>query len=87
MPATFVFGLVFGWLMLRTNSIILAILGHSVNNLLVLLTVTYWQEINTYAIFLMEKKESLILSSMIAAFSFVLIVLLLSFPKLTRKVK
>jgi uncharacterized protein len=37
MPATFVLGLLLGWIMLRTRNIILAILGHSLNNFLVLL--------------------------------------------------
>ena len=73
MPATFVLGLLLGWLMIRTNSLILSILAHSINNLLVLLTVTYWQQINTYAFFLMEKKEKLVLSGMIALLSLILI--------------
>ncbi len=73
MPATFVLGLLLGWLMIRTNSLILAILGHSINNLLVLLTVTFWQQINTHAIFLMEKEEKLLLSGMVAIFSLILI--------------
>lgn len=82
MPATFALGLLLGWLMIRTNSLILAIFGHSINNLLVLLTVTYWQQINTYAFFLMEKKEKLVLSGMIALLSLILIYFLsLNFRK------
>lgn len=73
MPATFVLGLFLGWIMIRTNSIIAAIMGHSINNLLVLLTVTYWQQINTHAIFLMEKEDKLILSGFVIALSIILI--------------
>jgi len=74
-PATFVLGLLLGWIMIRTRSILLAIIGHSINNLLVLLTVTYWQEINTHAIFLMEENELLWLSTLIMGFSVILIIL------------
>ena len=73
MPATFVLGLFLGWIMIRTNSIIAAIMGHSINNLLVLLTVTYWQQINTHAIFLMGKEDKLILSGFVIALSLILI--------------
>jgi len=74
-PATFVLGLLLGWIMIRTRSILLAIIGHAINNLLVLLTVTYWQEINTHAIFLMEENELLWLSTLIMGFSVILIIL------------
>jgi len=73
MPATFVLGLFLGWIMIRTNSIIAAIMGHSINNLLVLLTVTYWQQINTHAIFLMGKEDKLILSGFVIALSIIMI--------------
>jgi uncharacterized protein len=46
-PATFVLGLLLGWLMIGTKNIGLAILGHSLNNLLVLLSVTYHKELDT----------------------------------------
>ena len=81
MPATFVLGLLLGWLMIRTNSLILCILAHSINNLLVLLTVTFWQEINTFPLFLMEKKETIQLSSLLVVFSLILIYLLSLWPK------
>jgi len=81
MPATFVLGILLGWLMIRTQSLILAILAHSLNNLLVLFIVTYWSEINTFALFLMDKKESIILSSLLVVFSLILIYLLSLWPK------
>lgn len=40
-PATFVLGLLLGWLMVRTKNIGLAIAGHAINNLLVLLSITF----------------------------------------------
>jgi membrane protease YdiL (CAAX protease family) len=90
MPATFVLGLLLGWLMIRTNSLILCILAHSLNNLLVLLTVTFWQDINTFPLFLMEKKETIELSSLLVVFSLILIYLLSLWPKrkiITRQAK
>lgn len=44
-PATFVLGLLLGWLMIRSRNILLCIAGHAINNLLVLLTITYQKEI------------------------------------------
>ncbi len=46
-PATFVLGLLLGWLMTGTRNIGLAILGHSLNNLLVLLSITYHTQLET----------------------------------------
>jgi uncharacterized protein len=40
-PATFVLGLILGWLMIRSHNILLCIAGHAINNLLVLLTITF----------------------------------------------
>ncbi|WP_297092479.1 CPBP family intramembrane glutamic endopeptidase [uncultured Draconibacterium sp.] len=73
MPATFVLGLLLGWLMLRTNNIFVAIIGHSINNAMVLLAVTYWQSIHEYSIYLLERDELLILSALVMALSIVLI--------------
>lgn len=46
-PATFVLGLLLGWLMVKTRNIGLAIIGHALNNLLVLLSITYHNELET----------------------------------------
>lgn len=81
MPATFVLGLILGWLMIRTRSLILTILGHSINNLLVLLTIRYWEQINTYALYRIEKQEMLQLSGLIVIVSVVFIYLLTLWPK------
>ncbi len=73
MPATFILGLLLGWIMIRANNIILSILGHSINNLLVLLSITYWEKISTHAIYLLEKKEFMRLSSLVVLLSLILI--------------
>jgi membrane protease YdiL (CAAX protease family) len=85
-PATFVLGLLLGWIMVRTRNILLAIIGHSINNLLVLLTITYWEQINTHAIFLMEQKELLQVSSWLILLSVILIILATTkWSKITKK--
>jgi membrane protease YdiL (CAAX protease family) len=74
-PATFVLGLLLGWLVVRTDSIILAILGHSINNAMVLLTITYWKSINEFPIYLMEKKDFYYTSALVVLGSLILIYL------------
>ena len=86
MPATFVLGVLLGWLMIRTNSILLAILGHSLNNLIVLLTITYWEQMSTHAIYLIGKEEKLMLSGLVIGVSLILIYFSTLWPfKKTRK--
>jgi membrane protease YdiL (CAAX protease family) len=74
-PATFVLGLLLGWIMIRTDNILLAILGHSVNNFLVLIAITYWQEIQSNAFYLMGKEKVYYTSLLIVLLSLVLIFL------------
>lgn len=68
-PATFVLGLLLGWIVLRTNSIVLAILGHAINNFLVLLSITYWDKISVHAFYLLEKENRYYISSLIILLS------------------
>lgn len=72
-PATFILGLLLGWLMLRTNNIFVAILGHSINNAWVLLTMKYWEQLSEHPIYLLEKNNFLILSGLVIALSLILI--------------
>lgn len=72
-PATFILGMLLGWIVLRTHSLLLSILGHSINNLLVLLSITYWKQISTFGIYLMDKKDFLFTSWLVVFFSLVLI--------------
>jgi membrane protease YdiL (CAAX protease family) len=44
-PATFILGIILGWLMIRTHNILVCIAGHSINNLLVLLTISFQQQL------------------------------------------
>ncbi|NCB07654.1 MAG: CPBP family intramembrane metalloprotease [Bacteroidia bacterium] len=74
-PATFVLGLLLGWIMLRTQNIFLSILGHSINNFLVLITVTYWEKISSCSIYLMDKKDLHVISILVVSLSLILIYL------------
>lgn len=74
-PATFVLGLLLGWIMLRTNNILLAILGHSINNFLVLISLTYWQEIRAHSFYLMGKDKVYLTSFLVVLLSLILIFL------------
>ena len=73
MPATFVLGLLLGWLMLRTNNILVAIIGHSINNSLVLLVVTFGDRFREHAIFLQEKEQFVTFAGLIMGLSLILI--------------
>ena len=72
MPATFILGLLVGWLILRTNNIFVAIIGHSMNNAWVLLTVTFWDELKEQPIYLLEKENFLYLSGFVMLLSIIL---------------
>ncbi|TKG95562.1 CPBP family intramembrane metalloprotease [Puteibacter caeruleilacunae] len=48
-PATFTLGLLLGWIMVRTQNILLCIIGHALNNFLVLLSIEYYEQINETA--------------------------------------
>jgi membrane protease YdiL (CAAX protease family) len=84
-PATFVLGLLLGWIMLRTNNILLAILGHSINNFLVLLSLTYWEDIRSHAFYLMGKGTVYLTSFLVVLLSLLLIFLFSS--KLVKRKK
>lgn len=73
--ATFILGLLLGWVMVRTRNIFLSILIHALNNFIVLLTITYWAEIKSHPIMLMEKQSLLYSSGLTILFSLVLIYL------------
>jgi membrane protease YdiL (CAAX protease family) len=79
-PATFVLGLLLGWIVIRTNNIILAIIGHSINNFLVLLSITFWKEIRSNAFYLMDKGKIYFISLLIVLLS-ILLIYFLSYKK------
>ncbi|PIF02392.1 MAG: hypothetical protein CR996_00490 [Draconibacterium sp.] len=72
-PATFVLGLLLGWITIRTKSIFLAILGHSINNFLVLLNITFFSQIQSHAIYMMEKEKLHLLSVLVVLLSLIVI--------------
>jgi len=75
-PATFVLGLVLGILMLRTRNIYLCILGHAINNGLVLISIQYWDQIQKTSFVQSDKSNQLIISALISAAALALILLL-----------
>jgi membrane protease YdiL (CAAX protease family) len=75
-PATFILGLVLGILMVRTRNIILCILGHAINNGLVLISIQYWQVIQKTSFFTSSKSTQLLISIFIAISSLIIIFLL-----------
>ena len=86
-PATFLLGLLLGWTMVITRNIFVCIIGHSINNLLVLLSIEYWQEINEFSFFLIEKEAQLKISYLVAGISLVFIGLIASFNLKSEKQK
>lgn len=75
-PATFVLGLLLGILMLRSRNILLCILGHAINNGLVLISIQYWDEIQKNYFFMSNKSNLLIISALTSTIAIILIFLL-----------
>lgn len=71
-PATFVLGLLLGWLMLRTNNILLAILGHFLNNFLVLANITWWDSIKNLGIYQLGQVQLFVIGLVISVVSVLL---------------
>lgn len=74
-PATFLLGMLLGWLMVITRNILACIAGHAINNLLVLLSIEYWKPLHEFSFFLLDKDQQLKISYLVAAFSLTLIAL------------
>lgn len=74
-PATFLLGLLLGWIVVRTNSIILSIIGHSINNFLVLMDITFFEKIHSHSIYLLEKNQLYYISALVVLFSLIMIYL------------
>jgi uncharacterized protein len=68
MPYTFFLGLLLGWLMVRSKSLIVCIIAHSLNNLIVLLSITYQNQLNESWIAKFSTVEYLLMSSIALAF-------------------
>lgn len=72
-PATFILGLLLGWIMIRTSNIFMAILGHSINNFLVLATITWFDKIQHLSIYSMNKSFLYLISIAVISVSLILI--------------
>lgn len=75
-PATFILGLFLGILMIRTRNIYICIIGHAINNGLVLISIQFWDEIQKSAFIQSSKPTQLIGSALIAMVALALVFLL-----------
>lgn len=73
-PATFVLGLLLGFLMFQTRNIILCILGHAISNGLVLLNMTLWEDIRTMSFYSSNESFQLFISTFIVIITLILII-------------
>jgi membrane protease YdiL (CAAX protease family) len=74
--ATFTLGILLGILMVRTRNIYLCILGHAINNGLVLISIQYAGEIQDSSFFQASKSSQFIISAIVATMAVGLILLL-----------
>lgn len=72
-PATFVLGILLGIIMVRTRNIFLCILGHAINNGLVLISIVFANEIQRTSFTQSSKSNQLIISALIATTALILI--------------
>jgi hypothetical protein len=71
-PATFVLGLILGWIMIRTRNIGLCITGHAINNFLVLMSITWVQQIKESPLASLSILHVLVISALLVILSLVL---------------
>jgi membrane protease YdiL (CAAX protease family) len=73
-PATFVLGMILGWVMIRTRNIGLCITGHAINNLLVLSSITWIQQIKESPLASLSVMHVLMISAFMIILSLALMV-------------
>ncbi len=76
-PATFILGLILGWLMVRTRNILLCVGGHAINNLLVLLSITFHAQIGASPLGTLSGGTVLIAAAFLVVISLVLMAMVL----------
>jgi len=76
-PATFILGLILGWLMVRTRNILLCVGGHAINNLLVLLSITFHTQIGASPLGSLSGGTVLIAAAILVVISLVLMAMVL----------
>jgi hypothetical protein len=74
MSYTFFLGILLGWLVVRTRSLPLAILVHSLNNFIVLFSITQHNTVSELAISLMPQQKLILISTYSLAIGILLIV-------------
>lgn len=77
-PATFMLGLLLGLLMVRTRNILLCIMGHAINNGLVLASIQFNNELQNISFYQSGKTTQLLISTFVAAIAFVFVIILTS---------
>lgn len=87
MSYTFFLGLLLGWIMVKTRSLPFAILVHALNNLLVLLSVTYDKNISEYAVFNMPQSENIKISIMAISAGILLFIAFSMRPRAKKAIK
>lgn len=87
MSYTFFLGLLLGWIMVKTRSLPFAILVHALNNLLVLLSITYEKNINEYAVFNMPQSENIKISIMAISSGILLFIAFSMHPRNKKTIK
>lgn len=75
-PATFLLGILLGFLMVRTRNIYLCIIGHAINNGLVLYSIENWEWIKDTSFFQLGKTNQLLISALIVLISTTLLIVL-----------
>jgi uncharacterized protein len=68
-PATFVLGMILGWVMIRTRNIGLCITGHAINNFLVLMAITWVQQIKESPLASLSILHVLVISALLVILS------------------
>ncbi|MDP4183796.1 MAG: type II CAAX endopeptidase family protein [Bacteroidota bacterium] len=77
-PSTFVLGLFLGWLMVATRSLLVCILGHAINNFIVLMSIVYMDKLKQIPFFSLTVGTSYIITAFLVFISLMLIVLITS---------
>lgn len=70
--ATFCLGCLLGWLMIITNNLLACIIGHALNNLIVLLSMEYYNTIQSWSFFQLDNNTQLYVSIAVALFGIAL---------------
>lgn len=73
MTYTFFLGLLLGWLMVRTRSLPLTILVHALNNLIVLLSITFQKQLQEFFLYQLPREKNTYIASLAMAIGIILI--------------